>query len=137
MWQRGATVLMAPPFQLYLRTLRGCQDPPSSLTMSYLCSPAGTPKESKQFTRRSSLTYISSIALRWGGGCAAHQIISHANVLADELRSDYRSTDLLEIRHGTTYTRLPKYTDRGHQPARRPMDQPLMQHARSHRRAHG
>jgi hypothetical protein len=41
--------------------------------------------------------------------------------------------ELLEIRHGTPYT----CTDRGHQPERRRMDQPLMQHARPHKRAHG
>jgi hypothetical protein len=113
---------------------------PGSIILDHVCHTYAHQQEhqaSKQFTRRNSRTYISIIALRWGGGCAAHQIIIMVPCKCGELRSDCRSTDLLEIRHGTAYTRLPKCTDRGHQPARRPMDQPLMQHARPHRRAHG
>jgi hypothetical protein len=64
--------------QLYLRTLRGCQDPPSSLTMYVIPMLTSRNAKRKQTVHTAKLSdiYISIIALRWGGGCAArHQII--------------------------------------------------------------
>jgi hypothetical protein len=51
---------------------------PGSIILDHVCHTNAHQQEhqeSKQFTRRSSRTYISIIALRWGGGCAAHQIM--------------------------------------------------------------